>query len=66
LGDNARTFSVGTPEYSYYNDRVKDLQSYNTSPGNILSEVTVTPNGNYMHTQYANGGNLAHKKSGEE
>ena len=62
-GDNARTFSVGTPEYSYYNDRVKALQSYNTSPGNILPEITVTHKENYKHTQYANGGPLTHKKS---
>ena len=67
LGDNAKTFNVGTPEYNYYNERVKALQSYNTSPGNILPEITVTPRGNYIeYSPYANGGNLAHKHDGEQ
>lgn len=44
---------------------VPSIMTYNN--GVMLPEITVTPRGNYIeYYPYANGGNLAHKKSGEE
>ena len=44
---------------------VPSIMTYNN--GVMLPEITVTPRGNYIeYSPYANGGDLAHKKSGEE
>lgn len=44
---------------------VPSIMTYNN--GVMLPEITVTPRGNYIeYSPYANGGDLVHKKAGEE